>query len=141
MENNSRIKPPTWFWIVGILAFLWNLMGVGSYIADKYGMIELTAAQQELSNITPAWSTAAYAIAVWGGAIGCLGLLLRKKWARTLLLLSLLGVIANQVYMFFLSDTFEVYGATEMGLQIVVLVIAIALVYLAGMAQRKGWFS
>lgn len=141
MENNSLIKPPTWFWLVAILAFLWNLMGVGSYIADKYGMIELTTAQQELSNLTPAWATAAYAIAVWGGALGCLGLLLRKKWARTLLLLSLLGVIANQVYMFFLSDTFEVYGTMEMGLQIAVLIISIALVYFAGKAQRKNWLS
>ena len=30
---STPIKPPTWFWIVGGLALLWNLMGVMAYIA------------------------------------------------------------------------------------------------------------
>lgn len=141
MGNTSRIKPPAWFWVVSILAFLWNLMGVGAYLADKYGAMELTAAQQELSDLTPAWSTAAYAIAVWFGALGCIALLLRKKWARPVLLISLLGVIVNQIYMFFLSNTFEVYGSVEMGLQIAVLLIGIALVYFARKSENSSWLS
>lgn len=141
MENISKIKPPLWFWVVSVLALLWNLMGVSAYLADKYGLIELTPAQQELSDLAPTWTTAAYAIAVWAGALGCIALLLRKKWARPVLLISLLGVIANQLYMFFLSNTFEVYGSTEMVLQILVLIIGIALVYFAGIAQKRGWLS
>lgn len=141
MENNTRINPPAWFWVVSILALLWNLMGAAAYISDKYGLIELTAAQQELSELTPVWATAAYAFAVWGGVLGCIALLLRKRWARTLLLVSLLGVIANQVYMFFLSNTFEIYGTTEMGLQIGILIIALALVYFAGVAQKRRWLN
>jgi len=141
MENTPRIKPPAWFWVVSVLALLWNLMGVSAYIVDKYGLMELTTAQQELADLAPTWSTAAYALAVWGGALGTIALLLRKKWARPVLLISLLGVIANQIYMFFLSNTFEVYGSTEMGLQIFVLIISIALVYFAGIAQKKGWLT
>jgi len=145
MENTSVIKPPAWFWVVSILALLWNLMGVGAYLADAYTSIEalgeMSQEVRELYEATPSWVTAAYAIAVWFGAIGCIALLLRKKWARPILIISLLGVIGQQVYNFFLSNTFEVYGSEAMILPILVLIISVALVYFAGMSQKRGWIS
>lgn len=145
MENISRIKPPVWFWVISVIALLWNLMGAYAYLVDAYTSIEdleaMTQTQRELYESRPSWAIGAFAIAVWGGVLGSIALLLRKKWARPVLLISLLGVIANQIYMFFLSNTFEVYGSTEMGLQIFVLIISIALVYFAGIAQKKGWLT
>ena len=41
----------------------------------------MSAEQQALYAARPAWAVAATAIAVWGGAAGCLGLILRKRWA------------------------------------------------------------
>lgn len=145
MENNTSIKPPVWFWVVSILALLWNLMGAGAYLADAYMSIEsleaMTQAQRELFESTPPWVTAAYGIAVWGGVLGCIALLLRKKWARPVLLISLLGVLAQQVYNFFLSNAFEVYGSGAMILPIMVIVISVALVYFARMSHSKGWLT
>lgn len=145
MENSSTIKPPLWFWIVSVIALLWNLMGAYAYLVDAYMSIEdleaMTQSQRELYESRPAWVTAAFAIAVWGGVLGCIGLLLKKKWARPVLLISLFGVIGQQVFNFFLSNTFEVYGSEAMYAPIVILVISIALVYFARIAQGKGWLS
>jgi len=145
MTNESRIKPPMWFWVVSIIALLWNLMGAYAYLIDAYTSIEdleaMTQAQRELYESRPAWVTGAFAIAVWAGVLGCIALLIKKKWARPVLLISLIGVIGHQVYMFFLSNTFEVMGSESMGLPIAVLVIAIGLVYFAKIAQKKGWLT
>lgn len=145
MENTIKTKVPTWFWVVSGLALVWNLAGVMNYLSQAYMTDEIKGAlpedQAALLESTPSWVTAAFAIAVFAGALGCLALLLRKKWARPVLLLSLLGIIVQQIYIFFLSDSFEVYGSGAMFLPIVVIVVGIALVYFARMAQNKGWLS
>ncbi|NHF60132.1 hypothetical protein FK220_012310 [Flavobacteriaceae bacterium TP-CH-4] len=145
METKVAIKPPTWFWIVSAIALLWNLLGVFAYLADAYmgeeALAALPEAQQELYETRPAWVTAAFAIAVFGGALGCIALLLRKKWASPVFILSLMAVLAQQLYVFFLSDTFEVMGNQAMVMPIVVLAIGIALVFFARSATRKNWLT
>lgn len=134
-----------WFWIVSIIALLWNLMGAYAYVIDAYTSIEdleaMTQAQRELYESRPAWATGAFAIAVWAGVLGCIALLIKKKWARPVLLISLIGVIGQQLYMFFLSNTLEVMGSESLGLPIAVLIIAIGLVYFAKIAQKKSWIT
>lgn len=138
-------KPPVWFWVVSIAALLWNLLGVGAYLSDAFMSVEdlgkMTQDYRSLYESRPAWVTGAYAIAVWAGALGCIGLLMRKKWARTLLLISLIGILAQQVYQFFMSNTFEVLGSEAMLLPGMVTVIGILLVLFAKRAEKKGYIG
>lgn len=32
----ASVKPPVWFWIISVLGFLWNLMGVAAFINDIF---------------------------------------------------------------------------------------------------------
>lgn len=105
------------------------------------GLAKLTQDQRLLYESRPAWVTGAYAIAVWGGAIGCIALLLKKKWARTGLSISLIGILAQNIYQFFMSNTFEVLGSMAMLLPILVILIAISLVWFADWAEKKGYIS
>lgn len=144
MTNNDTIKPPVWFWIVSAIALLWNLMGAMAYLGQVYSTDEMKAAmpaeQLELMENTPAWATAAFAIAVWAGVLGCLGLLLRKKWAKPVLLLSLLGIVVQMSYAFFMTNAVEVYGTVQGVVMPILLVgIGVGLVLLAKSAQNKGW--
>lgn len=145
MTTDLKTKPPVWFWIFGVLALLWNLIGVGAYLNDAFMSVEdlgeMTQDYRLLYESRPAWVTAAYAIAVWGGAVGCIALLLRKKWAQTLLLISLIGILAQNAYQFFMSNTFEVLGSAAMLLPIMVIVIGILLVWFARWSERKGYIS
>ena len=63
-------KPSTKFWIIGVLAIIWNIMGVMSYLGQAYmteDMRKLIPADQlAIIENAPAWATAAFAIAVCG---------------------------------------------------------------------------
>lgn len=143
MSTEKKVKPPMWFWIVGVLALIWNLFGAMQYILQAYmppqEFESMPEAHQKLLEAQPAWYTAAFAIAVFAGSLGCLVLLLRKKWAHTLLIISLLGILAQQTYNFFLSDTFEVFGTNAMYLPLLIVVVGFLLVFLAKAAKDKGW--
>jgi uncharacterized membrane protein len=136
-------KPPKWFWIVSAIALLWNLMGIGAYlsqvmmspekIAEAYGQV-----QAELIAVQPAWYTAVFALAVFGGALGCLGLLLRKNWAMWFLLLSLICVIIQNIY-FAMSGAFEHVHGGAWVMTLMIPIIAVLLVLLARKAKASGW--
>jgi hypothetical protein len=138
-------KAPKWFLPVAGVALLWNLLGCAAYLSDVMltpdDVAQMDAAQQALYAARPAWAVAASAIAVWGGAAGCVGLLLRRRWALPLLLASLGGVIVQNVGLFVLSDAAHLMPAVAYGLQGMVLLVAIGLVLLARRAIARGWLA
>lgn len=146
MNNLTKIKPPVWFWIISIVALLWNLAGVFAYLATAYMkdemMAEYTEAQKELLNGQPSWVMGAFAIAVFGGALGCIALLLRKKWAKPLLMLSLLAVLTRTVYFFFMTNGTEVFSVGEgTVMPILTVIISALLVIFARIASDRKWIS
>jgi len=146
MSKNPTTKPPVWFWIVSVLALLWYLMGVMNYLGSTFMKeaikAEMTPEQVTLMESTPAWVTAAFAIAVWFGAAGCIGLLLRKKWAKSALGMSLIGVLVQTGYGFFMTNATEVYSQTEaIIIPLMVIVIAIFLIFFARLSERKLWIG
>jgi hypothetical protein len=136
---------PKWYLPITILALLWNLMGCAAYLSDVMltpdDIAAMPAAQQALYAARPAWAVAATAIAVWGGAAGCIGLIWRKRWAMPLLVASLAGVIVQDIGLFALSGVALQGAAVVMALQGLVLLVAIALVLLARKASARGWIG
>lgn len=134
---------PKWFMPVAIVALLWNLIGCAAYLMDVTLTPEAVAAmtpdQQALYAARPMWAVAVYAIAVWGGALGCVGLLMKKRWAKGPLLASLLGLIAQDIALFGMSPV--AIEASVYALQGMVLVIAVLLLLLANKATRAGWLT
>lgn len=134
---------PKWFMPVAVVALLWNLMGCAAYLMDVMLTPEAVAAmppdQQALYAARPVWAVAAYAFAVWGGALGCVGLLVRKRWAAPAFLASLLGLIVQDAALFGMSPV--PLSATIYALQGMVLVIAVLLLMLANRASRDGWLQ
>src|SRR5690606_8872459 len=102
---------------------------------------KLPEAEQTLYADLPAWVTAAFAIAVFGGTFGAIGLLLRKKWARIVFLISLIGIIIQMSHNFFISNNMEVYGPGALIMPIMVLVIGVYLIMFSKAAIAKGWIS
>lgn len=142
METTKKL--PIWFWIVSIIALLWNLMGVTAYIGDAYMSEEMLAllpeGDQNYYTNRPAWVTASYAISVFAGALGCIALLLRKKWASILFALSLLALFAQSAYNFFMQDYIAIEGSRLL-LPIVVLVFAVFLVWFSRYSTTKEWIK
>tara|TARA_R110002012_G_scaffold81945_3_gene207436 strand:- start:24619 stop:25050 length:432 start_codon:yes stop_codon:yes gene_type:complete len=138
-------KPPKSFWIISIVALIWNLMGVSAYLMQAFMTDEaiknLPETEQALHMDIPAWVTAAFAIAVFGGTLGCLGLLLRKKWARLVFLISLIGIIVQMIHNVFISNNMDVYGPGAVIMPIMVLMIGVYLIMYSKSAIKKGWIS
>ena len=139
MSNSSTIKPPIWFWIVSIIALIWNGMGVNAYLQQAYDTESYRAMyseeQLEIAANMPSWVTAAFAIAVFAGALASLGLLLRKSWSVKLWMLSLIAVIVQMGYI--LINGY----ASSMGMTIMIIVFAFFFVWFARKSEANGWLS
>ncbi len=138
MTKNTTNKPPIWFWIASVLALIWNAMGVDQYIGQAYKterwQSQLTSELLEIANNVPAWYRATFAIAVFAGVLGCILLLLKKKLAYKVLLLSLIAVLIQMSYVTFSLDMANVM--TPM-----IIVVALFLVWLSKKSISKGWIS
>lgn len=87
----------------------------------------------------PAWAVAATAVAVFGGVLGCIALLMRKKWALPVFVLSLIGLIVQDIGLFVLADAIRLAGPVVAVLQGVVLIVAIGLILLSRKGIARGW--
>ena len=143
--TNSTNKPTTGFWVISVIALIWNLIGVMNYVGQAYMTDEMLAslpeAQQDLYQNIPAWVTAAFAIAVFGGTLGSLLLLLKKKLASIIFSISILAIIIQMAWVLFVSKTLEVNGAMGALLPVLVIIIGAFLVSYSKKATANGWLS
>ncbi len=137
----GKIKPPVWFWIVSILALIWNIMGAMAYLMQAMMRDSLSVEDQAMYEAMPAWATAAFAFAVWGGTFGSVFLLLRKVLALPILAISFLGVVVQMIYNLGVAENTTVYGPGEIAMSAMIPLIALLLVMLAKSSKAKGWLA
>jgi hypothetical protein len=143
MNGEAKRSAPAWYWIVAIPALLWEVGGCYAYLTQvtmkARDMGALPAAQRDLWLMMPAWVWAAYAVAVWVGLSGAIGLLMRQAWARSAFILSLAAAIVQFGWVFLATPALAKLGAASTLLPACIIVIGAALVWFAGMAARRGW--
>ena len=136
------VNTPIWHWIISGLLFVWNLMGVGAFIMQMRSSPEKILAdygqvQADLIAAQPSWYPVIFGLAVFGGALGCLGLLLRKKWTSILLIVSLVAVIIQNIY-FGMAGVFEHIQGGQWAMSLMIPLIAVFLVWYARKMTAKG---
>lgn len=140
----STAPAPKWFVPVSVVALLWNLLGCFAYLRNvtmsPAAIAALPADEQAMFRDFPVWAVAGMAIAVWGGALGSLALILKKGWAVPVFALSILGLVVQDIGMY-RSMQGSSTASSGLAVQGVVLVIAIALLMLARKARANGWVS
>jgi len=138
--SNSTTKPTTIFWIISSIALFWNIMGVVAYLKQAYltdeALLLLPENEQAYYANVPIWITAAFAIAVFSGFLGSLALLLKKKWAKPMFLISFVTVVVQVVYNLFIQEFVALTGTTVI-LPIITIIIASFLVWFAKDAIDK----
>jgi hypothetical protein len=134
---------PSWFKVVAVVALIWNLLGCIAFFSDlrlsPQDLAKLPESHQALYAARPGWAIAATALAVFGGVLGCIGLLLRQKWAFAVMLLSLLGILVQDFGLFVLADGSTLAGPVAVVLQAIVLVVGIGLAVLSRKGIARGW--
>jgi hypothetical protein len=126
-------RPPVWFTVVAAVALAWNVLGLLAILADlrlsAADIAALTAQQQALYNARPLWSVGASIVAVLGGTLGCLALLLRRRATLVLLHVSLIGVVLQDIGIFIVAGGGKVANAVPVFLQGLILAIAVGLIF------------
>lgn len=130
-------KPKISYWTIAALGLAWNLMGCLNFIAQTNPdtVAQMPEAYGAVIASRPAWATAAFAIAVFGGAVGCILLLLRRRVAVQVLMLSLGGIMLTMVHAV-LTAGFAAQVLIGTGMS---LLIGIVLLWMARLASRSGW--
>lgn len=142
MTDTPATRPPLHFWIVAVLAVLWNAVGAFDYVATQLPiesyMSGFSAEQLEFFYGLPGWAVAAWAIAIWSAVLGSLALLFWLRFAFHLFVISLLAMIVTSFQNFVLSNGAEIMGAVGVVFSLVIAAISVFLVLYSRAMQRRG---
>lgn len=140
MSNEATSRIHWSFWVIAVVALIWNLMGAMNFFMQVFSgdVSNMPEWWQLVVANRPIWATGAMAIAVFVAVLGCVLLLLRKAVATYLFIASLVGVVLT------MGHALSV-GFPELPEFILVVVMSIGLsifmVWYAKLAENKGWIS
>jgi hypothetical protein len=142
--NTASVSPRRWtFWVIAFVALVWNLIGLAMFVVQVRLTPEMVAAmpaaQQQVHAATPAWINIAFGMAVVFGVLGSLALLLRKRLAPPLFLVSLLAIVVQVAGIFVATPAWQAYGPAGLAMPVMLVVIAVYLYWYAHKAAAKGW--
>lgn len=138
-------KLPTWFWVIAGIAVVWNFMGIAAYYSDvtlsPEALAELPQAQQDMRAATPGWLTGVYAIAVFAGFAAAISLVVKRIIAVPLFAVSLVAIVIQMSYVFFVMNAPEVLGAAATTLPIVLIVLGSLQLWFSVHAKGRDWLK
>lgn len=141
---NTAVAPQSLRYLA-IAALVWNLLGVATFFVQigltPEELAALPAKQREVYAATPMWINIAYAFAVFGGSFGAVGLLLKKRWAVPLFLLSLLALLVQTLGAYAVTPVWRVFGPAGLVMPMLLVAIAVALLLYARRAASRGWLG
>ncbi len=141
--NDETVGRVHWsFWAIGAVTLIWNVMGVINFFMQMNAdaLASFPESHRAIIEGRPAWATGAFAIAVFGGALGCLLLLLRKSAAYYLFIASLLGVIVQLIHTLGIARSTINFNPLDILMIILMpLVVAAFLIWYSKRAESKGW--
>jgi len=105
------MSTPTWLKPLAWAALIWNSLGVIAFVMQMMMTPELISKlpidQQAAYSDIPLWSTIAFAIAVFGGLLGCIFLLKKKALAIPTFTVSLAAILLQQYYNFVVINSID----------------------------------
>lgn len=143
--TTEQTKPTTSFWILSIIALIWNITGIMSFAMNitisADALAALPDAEKALYESTPVWLKFVYGVAVFSGLLGCLLLLMRKSSAVRVFIVSFIAIVIQMLYSLFMTKSLEVYGAVSIIMPVIVISIGIFLIWYSKYAHAKGWLN
>ncbi|HEV2044889.1 MAG TPA: hypothetical protein VGR05_09445, partial [Sphingomicrobium sp.] len=95
-QINPEQPAPRWFTLAALAAVAWEIVGCAMYLMQvRVDPAALPLDQRALWDAAPGWMVAAYAVAVWVGLVGAVLLVMRRRIAEKLLLVSLVAVLVQ----------------------------------------------
>jgi hypothetical protein len=128
------------FTIAAVASLLFMGLGCISYLMHVFAdPATMPLDQRAAYQAEPAWVTGAYAIAVWVGLIGALLLVLRRKAAEWLLLVSLIAVLVWLAGLVLVTPLRESMSANDLLVAIVVTALTWTVYWFGRHSRQRAW--
>jgi hypothetical protein len=143
--NDESVAGVHWsFWAIGAITLIWNVLGGVNFFMQMDA--DVVAAMPETHRAIiigrPIWATGGFAVIVFGGALGCLLMLLRKSAATYVFVVSLIGGIVTMIHTINIASSTIKFSFSEIVIMILMpLVVAVFLIWYSKQAESKGWVS
>jgi hypothetical protein len=136
--TDAPMKAPWHLWLIGVIAALFNSIGVFDFVMSlaqgaKYqASAGMTPDQIAHYQQMPNWMMVVWAVGVFGAFLASILLLLRRKLAWPVFVLSLAAFLVSLIYTYILTN-----GGAVMGQQMAITsaVIALLLVLFSGYSR------
>lgn len=138
--NENTVAAVHWsFWVIAVVGLIFNLMGCINYVSqmNPENVASMPEVYRAIVESRPAWGTGAFAIAVFGGLLGCLLLLLKKAVAVYVFIVALVGAVAAQFPFLGAAD----FPTTAWIGWLSQVVFAAFLVWYSKQTKSRGWIN
>lgn len=140
--------PSVSFWVISAALLFWGLGGASIYIAyfietpAEFAQTAETAANRQAYAdyiaAIPFWAIAVGIIAAVTRLLGAIGLLLRRAWALSLYIISVVFFLVALFRAFVLANVSSVMSASHISVEFVFLALSIFAVWFARQNKSKG---
>jgi hypothetical protein len=145
--NDTRVAPgaraPWHLWLVGLLMVVWNAGSCYSHVmtltqsAAYFRMAGITPEMAGYLAAVPEWYVVAWTIAVWGGLVASVGLLMRRSWTVWWFAASQLAMIIISMWTLLNPDA-KVLGRVGSISAIVLIILGAFLVLYSMRLKQRG---
>ena len=137
MNEKTAVGVHWSFWVISAVGLIFNLMGCLNFISqmNAENVASMPDVYRAIVENRPAWGTAAFAITVFGGSLGCLLLLLKRSVAVYVFSVALVAAVVAQIPFLGMAD-FPVAALIGWLSQVVV---GAFLIWYSKRAAGKGW--
>ncbi|NYZ61530.1 sugar transporter [Luteimonas deserti] len=140
--STSSSRPLRRLRVVGVLALIWNLIGVAAFVMQLALPAEALQAmppeRRAIYEATPAWLYLFYALATFGGALGAAALLLRRRWAAPVFAIALAALLLQIVAGYATTPAWAIGGLASLGFPVLLVGVAAALLVFAQRMAARG---
>ena len=139
MTERAAVDVHWSFWVIGAAGLSFNLLGCANYISqmNAEAVASMPDIYRAIVESRPAWGTGAFVIAVFGGALGCLLLLLKRSVAVYVLIASLIGAVVAQIPNLGVAD----FPAEAWIGSLSQLVVGAFLIWYSRWTKGRGWIG
>lgn len=139
MSDKNAISVHWSFWVVAGATLIWNLLGSINFLSQlsPEAVAAMPEAYQTIIASRPTWATGAFALAVFGGTVGCALLLLKKTMASIVLIASVVGAVGALIPSV-ITPALPVEALVGGLMQ---LAVSVFMVWYASLCKKKRWLG
>ena len=139
-----RPRAPWHLWLVGVIAVLFNGIGVFDFVMSMaqgstyMASVGMTPAQIAHYEAMPPWMTVVWAVGVWGAFLGSVLILLRRRVAAPVFAVSLAAFLLSVLYTYVLTDGGPIMGSAMAITSVVITALLLFFMWYSRLMTKRG---